>query len=224
MKDWILENTVVTQQQYDYFLDRVISHQSNDGLKRKKWRNVKNHPMIKIQSFTVYNPKLITSLSIKRTANNMYGYKGLEFLLITDYAEQNNIELPEKLKNDLLDSRLRAGKCDYLSIELMSFFKNSRVLIIRIDDCYIEDEPVTHVVVEIQTDKGSYILDATKNLFMETKQYFNMMGRVEVLNVVSSEKAKKDIDELISLGLGSELLGAEYFAFDEEIMNAVNRR
>ena len=69
MKDWILENTVVTQQQYDYFLDRVISHQSNDGLKRKKWRNVKNHPMIKIQSFTVYNPKLITSLSIKRTAN-----------------------------------------------------------------------------------------------------------------------------------------------------------
>lgn len=193
MKEWFLENTNITEQEYENALKFKEAQEIADASKNNLGRI-----MLIIESFTL-NPKFNKFLStflVRRLKNGSFSYKGIPFRFFHDIYEDPTLFTPD-----------RYGKCVQMSWDLarMSNF-----------------DVVTANCIDFKNEDGEeFVYDYTRNLIMEKKFYYKLLS-VQEIKVIPSDKFQRYANELEVLVREKHLDFTlfEFFCFPDEAIEA----
>ena len=115
---------------------------------------------------------------------------------IYTFNKLSNLLNKQEIKDEL-ESNRRYKKCHTKSIELMLILPKSFIL-----TGYVKrgHGKFLHSVVEIEKQKGPYIIDYTKNLVMPKEQYFKLTN-FEQIECISDEEFLEDIATMLQLNI-----------------------
>ena len=218
MKEWILENTTVTEERYDSLIN---SDTVNKG--REIEDNVKinyQHPFLTIGTFTLKKPSKLRCVfyNIKKEGK-YYLHKDLKFRVLAETI----FDKKEPYKKEFY-SKKRVGTCFMKSLDLAYNLKDNNIVTAMCDEPFIiPTEPFLHAFVcGIGKDGKEYVLDGTLNIIIEKDIYVKLYN-ARIISEIDGQKAKKDIELLKSKDLGHSILVHEYLCFPEEVMEGVKK-
>ena len=218
MKEWILENTTVTEDSYDNLINPNTVSKN-----RKIEDNVKinfQNPLYHICNFTLKKPsKLRCKFYNIKKEGNFYLYKDLKFRVLAETL----FDKKEPYTKELYSIK-RVGTCFQKSLDFGYNLKNSNIVVAMCDEPFIiPTEPFLHAFVcGVGKDGKEYVLDGTLNIIIE-KDIFIKLYNARIISEIDGEKANKDIDLLNSKDLAHSILAHEYLCFPNEVIEGVKK-
>lgn len=208
MKEWVLENTKVTSEQYDKYINSKYKEYSNIDF------NVvstipKKRTLYDIQLFSL-NPSFLNALKLGiKKKGKSYFKNGIEFQLLSDFYKDEN-----------LFTSNRYGKCALQSIKVALLTKANVVTAICTD---FREVKILHTFLIGYVDNfpKPMVWDYTMNLVMSVEDYYNLCD-VEVIKFIKNDDFRTFLEN-IKLGLqyGAEISSDEFLIFPEEINEAI---
>lgn len=214
MREWILENTTVTKEEYDSTincntLNRIVNKSDK---KRKKYTMTYKHPFTRIKVFTLKKPtRLRCILFGVKKEKDYFLYKDVNFKVLAE-----NIPC----KNNFLYSSKRFATCFQSSVEICNRLKKSKIITALCKEPFIiGDERFIHSFVScVREDKVELVYDATLNIIMEKDKYLELFD-AKILSEIEREKMIDDIIYLNENNVNVEKVTySEYLCFPEQIM------
>ena len=218
MKEWILENTVVTEERYDSLINpNTVS--KNRKIEAGVKINFKN-PLYHICNFTLKRPsKLRCKFYNIKKEGKYYLHKDLKFRVLAETL----FDKKEPYTKELYSIK-RVGTCFQKCLDFGCNLKNNNLVIAMCDEPFIiPTEPFLHAFVcGVGKDGKEYVLDGTLNIIIE-KDIFIKLYNARIISEIDGEKANKDINLLNSKDLSHNILAHEYLCFPEEVMEGVKK-
>lgn len=224
MKEWILENTEVTEEKYVHLinpntldLEDNNSENTNSQLENNSTKNkLFEHPILVINNFTYKQNYFLKKSKYKVTkTKDFYIYKEIKFRILSD--------LLKDMKKTLLSTK-RKGKCFELSIDiLMKHFNTNIITAMCINPLYKEPLPFLHgIILSKDTNGKEIILDTTFNTIIDKEVYLKLL-QANIISCISRDEfiddttliRKAKIDKYISL--------VEYLCFRDQIIKTTKR-
>lgn len=218
MKEWILENTSVTEDEYDALIngDTINMVDDDPGVKagvveRTKLtpRKLGEHPMLMIDEFTLKKTNILRKyLYDMKGKNGKYSYKGIKFFVLADMLKD---------MADILYSKKRNGSCfDLSSLICMEYTDTNIVTAMCIAPDYKEDFYFLHTFVVFAKNGKEYVIDATCNIVMEKSIYLDLF-KAKIISSISRDEYYNICGDIENFGLGNVITLAEYFCFPTEV-------
>lgn len=221
MKEWILENTTITEQEYDNLLNiNTVSikgkHQENHIT------DLSNHPIVNIAQFTSRKPSLTQRIRFKIikkkdiNKKNLYIYKQIKFYIISEFL--NNF------KAELLTLK-RHKQCFHLNFDICTTLNITSYLITALcqSPYYKKKKEYIHTFVLIITnDNQEYIIDGTINTIMSKDTYFNIF-KPQIISCIEKEQLKEDYKYIKPLEQVGLIYKAEYYCFKDKVINGIKK-
>ena len=191
-----------------------------------------NYIMAVIQSYTRFREKGVFSKLLKLAFEKKYkiDFSKIKFNEETkEYEYEFNGEvytfdrLSNKLENENikkeLESKRRCGKCHLESIELAIAQPEAYIL-----TGYVKsfDGKFLHSIVEIETKKGKYIIDYTKNVIMPKEEYVKLTC-FEEIERISDMEYLQHVQKIQSFSNISKLNLKVYTTFGKEIAKELEK-
>jgi len=176
MKDWILANTTVTEEEYDKIMQ--YNDYPEDANLTKVSEESKKQILLNIVAFTLNKPSIINKIvhQIKKL-NGVYYYKGYTFGLFYDCYQDND-----------LFSMKRYGRCHEMSSLILS--KEQKLKMVTAICRTFKNIPFLHSFLIWKDEfNKEYVYDYTENLVMNKEAYFDLLD-VEVINVMDYDTLK----------------------------------
>ena len=219
MKEWIIDNTTVTEERYDSLLNSSLI-KSNLYKKIKdntKYTIIHTHPFYRIGVFTYKKPtKLRCSIYGIRKNKNYYVYKDIKFKVLSETL----FEKKDPYKK-LLYSKKRIGTCISKSLDIGSNIRGSKIMIAICDEPFINPtKKLLHAFVIYEKNEKEYVVDGTFNIIMEKEIFFKLYN-ANIISQIESEKVVEDINLITKLDIDMYMF--EYFCFRDEIMEGVKK-
>lgn len=221
MREWILQNTEVTQEEYDKLLNLNtvrINGKSNVSQNDK----ISNHPMVNIVRFTSYKPtyshRRKYKVKRKKDVNKHYYY------------------IYEKIKFYILGEifSIIEEKCFCINRQSNCFYINSDTCLLPKINSYLitamcispfrtKQNPYIHTFTLLITPDGlEYILDGTSNVIMDKKTYYSIY-KPEIISCIPKEILKEELNLLKPFEEDERIYRAEYLCFRDKIMESVKK-
>lgn len=221
MKDWIIKNTNVKEEQYDNIFNTNIV-MINGVSKKATEKDASDHPIINISMFTFDYPTFfrIKKFKIKKIKDtnkkNLYIYKNIKFYILGE-------QIP-LYANELFTGK-RITQCFYLNSTLcLQANLNSYLITAMCKNPYRKNnDTYLHTFVLLKHDNGQdYILDGTANIITDKKTYFNIF-KPNIISCISKEKLKKDLELLKPFEESMQIYRPEYLCFTKETVKAAKK-
>ena len=222
MKEWILENTTVTEEKYNSLIneDTVIL----DGTEVKKDKNtyeLSNNPIINVYKFTEKKPTITRCMIYGiRKSKKYYIYKDIKFRVFAELMKTRKGDFYESLY-----SEKRLGTCFDKGMTICLSNKNSKIVTAMcIDPFLIPTKKFIHCfVIDTGKDGKEYVIDGTLNAVIEKQKYIDIYN-AEIITEIEEPKVFEFLD-LMSEGkeLGSNIDIAEYLCFPDEVIEGVKK-
>lgn len=223
MKEWILENTVVTEEKYDILINPNMLNMKNSNIEKEevKYKLFCNHPIIVINNFTYKKPSKLRCIlyGIKKD-KKYFIHKNVKFRIL---AETIVSDKKNKFYEELY-SKQRMGTC-FLKSENMCFnLKNSQIVTaICINPATKSLKKFLHCfVLTLGKDGKEYVLDGTLNVVIDKETYLNLFN-AKIISKIEREKMIKDEEFIKSKNLDELMSFAEYLCFPDEVMEGVKK-
>ncbi len=229
MKEWILKNTIITEEQYDSLINAntinmieesiTENDKKNEELTNEKTetlRKVFDHPLCTIDAFTLEKPTLLRKITYGvKGKNNEYTCKNIKFSILAEQLKD---------KQDILYSEDRKGICGDLSSYICAITPNTSIVTAMcIDPAYNDQHQFLHSFVIIKReDKKEYVLDSTFNIIIEKEEYLKLL-EAKVISNISRKKYYNDLSCLEKLNLGNSISLAEYLCFPDQVIDGVKK-
>lgn len=217
MKEWIINNTTLTEEKYDSLINATTLNN------KKIEADVKvnfEHPFYRIYYFTLKKPSKLRCLfyNIKKDGK-YYLYKDVKFRVLADII----VDKKSSYKKELY-SQTRLGTCYSKSLDLGFNLENSYIIIAMCDEPFIiPTKPFLHAFVCLKDKDGKeYILDGTLNIIIEKEQYIKLYN-ARIITKLDSKKVKSDINLFKSNNLGKSISVHEYLCFPDEVIEGVKK-
>lgn len=208
MKEWILENTSVTNEQYNRYINSKYKEYPNIDFNTVS-TIPKKRTLLDIQLFSL-NPSFLNVLKfgIKKKGNS-YFKNGIKFQLLSDFYKDK----------DLFTSN-RYGKCALESIKIALLTKANIVTAICTD---FREVKILHtfLIGYLDSYQKPMVWDYTMNLVMNVEDYYNLCD-VEVIKFIKNEDFRTFLENVkIGLQHGADINLDEFLIFPEEVNEAV---
>lgn len=223
MREWILQNTNVTDEQYDSLINPNTVNINGEKRNNKSLtpNNPSRQPMLNIDLYTQQKPNLKRKLKYKiiskkdSSKKDYYIYKKIKFYILAQIITE---------MEDILYSLERKGKCYNLSIKICAKYPETNIITaLCIDPYYKEPTPFIHTVTLYKAKDGKeYIFDTTFNIAIE-KEYYLKLLKTKIISNITREKLIEDIETIAEANLGEEIATVEYLCFPEQVMTAVKK-
>jgi hypothetical protein len=192
--------------------------------------DIKNSYIITmIQTYTKFREKSIFSKALKLYFEKKYkvDFSKIKFNEETksyEYEVEGEIYTFDKLSNKIdnkkikkeLESEKRYKQCHSKSLDLLLAYPEAYIVtgyVKRFDGKYL------HSIVEIEKEKGTYIVDYTKNIIMPKEQYEKLTS-FEELERISDMEYLQHIQKISNIpGIGLK----EYTTFGKELVKDLEK-
>lgn len=217
MKEWILENTEITEEEYDKIINpntvyiKDLTPISTDINKK--------HPFYNILTFTekkanFFRNKIYKIKQIKSNSHNHYIHQNIEFYILGEHI---------KYLTYLMYSKDRYGKCFYINSKICLLTNNSYLTTALCTSPFYNDKQFIHSFVTIQYNNKEYILDGIYNIIIEKEIYFNIFNP-KIISNIPREQLKSDLENIIEFEKVSQIYRGEYLCFPTQIMQSIKKR
>lgn len=217
MKEWILENTDVTEEEYDKLINpETITIEGVTTESNHTPNHYFEHPMLAIDLFTQNKPTTLRKLKYRVIKKKKtYIHKKIKFIILADLLKD---------MQEILFSINRKGKCFKLSSEILAQYGNTELLTAMcIDPFYKEPTPFLHSVIISKNNKNKeFILDATFNVAIEKETYLKLL-QANIISTISREDFINIINMVSEQNLGKFIALQEYFCFPEQVTSAIKK-
>lgn len=221
MKEWILENTSIKEEQYDSIinLNTVIINGKTNNLPNEK---IIDHPIINICMFSYEYPTLFRRMKykVKRIKDinkkHYYVYKNIKFYILGEFFPI--------IADEVFSSR-RLKQCFYINSKICLLPKINTFLITALctHPFKIPKKKYIHTFVLLKTEDGKkYILDGTSNTIMDKDTYFSIFNP-KIISCIPKEKLKADLELLKPYEKDKSIYRPEYLCFPKETLKAVKK-
>lgn len=221
MREWILENTNVTEQEYDNLLNiNTVSikgkHQENHIA------DLSNHPIVNIALFTSRKTSLIRrkkyKIIKKKDINkkNLYIYKQIKFYILSEFLE--NFE-------DELLTLTRHNQCFHLNFNICTKINIKSYLITALCQSPYDknnNEYIHTFILIINNDNQEYIIDGTVNIITRKDTYFNIF-KPQIISCIEKEQLKEDYKFIKPLEQAGLIYKAEYYCFKDKVIKGIKK-
>ena len=217
MKEWILNNTSVTEEQYDALINGdTINMVDDPGVKagvvdqlKLTPRKLGEHPLLMIDEFTLRKSNFLRKyLYDIKGKNGKYSYKGIKFLVLANMFKD---------MDDILYSKNRKGKCvDLSSLICMKYVDTKIVTAMCVAPDYKEDFYFLHTFVVFVKNGREYVIDATCNIVMAKDIYLDLF-KARIISNISRDEYYNICEDIECFDLGQDITLAECFCFPKEV-------
>lgn len=217
MKEWIIDNTTVTEERYDRLINKDTVNKSRELEKGVKINF--EHPLYPINNFTLKKPsKLRCKFYNIKKDGKYYIHKDLKFRVLAEIFDKK-----DPYRKELYTTK-RIGTCFAKSLDIGFNFEDSNIVIAMCDEPFIiPTESFLHAFVcGIGKDGKEYVLDGTLNVIIEKDIYIKLYN-ARIITKIDGQKVKKDVDLIKSSNLGRSVLVHEYLCFPEEVMEGAKK-
>lgn len=209
MKQWILENTSITEELYDSLINPVTVEMKDISEPVTK-QPLTDHPIINIDIFTIEPPTeaRLKEFDIQKD-KEYYIYKNIRFLILA--------EVLTPLKSILYGVK-RFGRCFHISIPIALITPNSKLVTAMCTDIFhINHERFLHTFVTLQDPETQeeYILDGTMNTIMPKEDYLKLFD-AQIISEIDKQEFIKAASLFSKLKIESEFSLLEYLCFPKE--------
>ena len=181
-----------------------------------------NHIYSVINLYTIHRDKFFTSFLIKKHFDNIVhedemvehyfdDHFDFYFFLLSDMIEGNK-RMVKDLKSDN-----RYHRCHESAIGMCLNDQEGNMKVLT-GFMPASDRKYHHSVIELNKDDNTLILDFTQNLVMLKDDYIKLYD-FEIVNEVTSEEIKKDVDIMIDLNMRTPF----YLFFRDELINDLKK-
>lgn len=223
MKEWILENTAITEENYNNLINPNMLNLKNSDLDQKevKYKLFCNHPIITINNFTYGKPtKLRCVLYGIKKDNKYFIYKNVKFRVLAETI----IEDPKDSFYKELYDKHRLGSCFLKSSDICFNMEDSKIITAICENPSTKSEKkFLHCFVSTNGKDGSeYILDGTLNVVIDRETYLNLFN-AKIISEIEREKMIEDVGVIKDNNLAESISFAEYLCFPDEVMEGVKK-
>lgn len=220
MKEWILENTTVKEEEYDSLIKSNTVNMVEEKDKQENREDYEidySHPFTTIKVFTLKKPtKLRCVLFGVKKEKDYYLYRGVKFRVLAE-------AIPSL--EEFLYAEGRNGKAFKTSIGICSLLSsaNDKVITALCNEPSLKgNKKFIHSFVVYTTNEGKeLVFDTSLNILMEKDQYLKLLG-AKIISEIPSEKVLSDVEYLIANDMAKEKATLyEYFCFPDQIMEGV---
>lgn len=226
-KNFKYDDSGINKNTYD------ILFSDHENIPEEERTSIENNYIIAvIQSYTRFREKGIFSKLLKLAFEKKhkidfskikYNEKNKEY----EYEFNGEVYTFEKLSNKLenknikkeLESERRYGQCHEKSIEISMALLESYIV-----TGYIKENKgkFLHSIVEIETKKGKYIIDYTKNIIMPKEQYVKLTS-FEELERISDMEYLQHVQKIQDFTNVSKIDLKAYTTFGKEIAKELEK-
>lgn len=215
MKEWILENTSITEEEYDSIIneDTILMHHKPST----KYIQDDNNPLINIAKFTLKKPSFFNRKKFKIIKkDNSYVYKEIEFYVLAEFL--TNIKA-------WLYSTERLHQCFILNSYICKELKaNCHLITALCKSPYGKDnqEYVHSFIIVITDNNQEYIIDGVTNTIMKKETYFNLYNP-KIISNISQKRLREEIPLINKFSKHNKISRGEYLCFPDQIITAVKK-
>lgn len=216
MKQWILENTSITEELYDLLINPVTVEMKDVSEPVTK-QPLTNHPIINIDIFTIEPPTetRLKEFGIQKD-KDYYTYQNIRFLVLA--------EVLTPLKS-LLYGVKRFGRCFTISVKIALITPNSKLVTAMCTDIFhINHERYLHTFVILQDPETQeeYVLDGTMNTIMKKDEYLKLFD-AQIISEIDKQEFIKTAILFSKLNIQDEISLLEYLCFPKETKIAAKK-
>lgn len=225
MKEWILENTNITEPEYDNTILILTSNTykpSNEPI-----NNIFNNQLVAIHTFTYKKPSTIRKILFNvKGKEDTYLHKNIKFKILAEQLENITSNLKyediEQLKK-ILYSIKRDHKCFSLSLQICDALENCYITTALCKNPYCKKESYfLHTFLIIEKNKTEYIIDSTFNIIMKKHTYLNLF-KAKIISKIDKETFLKDMEYIKNCQFANHINFSEYLCFKDEVMQAAKK-
>lgn len=217
MKEWILENTTVTEKEYDSLINPNTLHIEGESKPIKKESNkIFEHPILAIDAFTKQPPTLPRKIKYRIIKKkNAFLHQKIKFIILAEILEE---------MKEILYSSNRKRKCFELSIEILKKYNDVNIVTLMcINPQFKEPTPFLHAVTLAKDEYGNEIIfDTTYNIAIKKETYLNLL-KANIISNIPRDKFKDDYLLIIDLLKNNSIYLDEYLCFPEQVINGVKK-
>lgn len=205
MREWILENTTVTPEEYDRIAKYVNPPEKPSPVgKEYKKQILYALMMISLNKLTIFRrlKKAITK------NGRWFNYKGTDFILFSDIYNDPRLLSLERYGKCARSHEIALEMKTDICTGICKDYKNHRFL---------------HTFLLGIIDGEACVLDYTLNLVLKKDDYFNFMDVDVVSMIKNSNLVEYTINLLKNRNLGEVIDSHEFLCFPEQVNEAVLR-
>ena len=221
MKEWILENTDISSEEYDNLinLDTVSIKGKHNPQEPDP---IFTHPIIDISSFTLKKDTIFNRIKYKikkhqDNSNTFYECKKVKFFILSNFLHQ--------LKS-ILTSKRRLNQCFHLNAKicLMLDVKCYLVTALCQSPYYTNTKKYLHsFILIILKNNKEYIIDGTSNTIIEKNTYFELF-QPQIISCIDQKTLKQDLTLIEEYEQEGLIYKAEYYCFKDPIISSIKKR
>lgn len=222
MKEWVLNNTSVTEQEYDNIINSNTLKLKNSNLKEiyadYKLKKLSENPLGVINLFTLKKPSKFRCIVYRvKKEKNYFIYKDIKFSVLALNVEN------ERYKKELYSEK-RVGTCFDKSFDFCNSIDNSKIILAMcINPFFTTGKKFLHAFVEILGKDGKeYILDGTLNIKMEKDMYLKLLN-AKIISEMSRNEFFEYVKFIEENNLGSLITVPEFLTFPKQINEGVKK-
>lgn len=221
MKEWILENTSIKEEDYDSIIN-LNTTKINGKTNAKSNITIIEHPLFQIAKFTLQPPTFTQrrKYKIKRIKDAdkkfYYIYEKIKFQVLAETF---------KIMEETLFSLNRLEICFHINSTICILLKCKSYLITAMCTSPFRSDKLKylHTFVLIKDNNGNeYILDGTTNLILDKNTYYSLY-KPQVITIIEQEQLKEDLKLIKPLEDEEKLYRAEYLCFPKEVITSVKK-
>ena len=222
MKEWVLNNTSVTEEEYDNLISPNTLKLKNTNLEEiyadYKLKKLSENPLGVINLFTLKKPNKFRCIVYRvKKEKNYFIYKDIKFSVLALNVEDENY------KKELYNER-RVGTCFQKSFDFCKSIDNSKIILAMcINPFFTPEKKFLHAFVEILGKDGKqYILDGTLNICMEKELYLKLLN-AKIISEMSRNEFFEYVNFIEENNLGSLITVPEFLTFPNQINEGVKK-
>lgn len=217
MKEWILENTNIPEEEYDKLISSKTLHIEGESKPINTEQNkIFEHPILTIDQFTLQKPTIKSKLKYQiKTYKQGFIHKKIKFVILATILKE---------MEDILYSNNRKRKCFELSLEILKNYSGTYIVtLLCIDPQFKEPIPFLHAVTLTKDNEGNeLIFDTTYNVIMKKETYLKILNAT-IISIISREEFSKDITLIKDFLKKGYIYLDEYLCFREQTISAVKK-
>lgn len=216
MKEWILQHTEVTEEQYDTLINPITV--TFKGISKDITKEpLTDHPIININYFTFEPPteERIKEFNIQKE-KDYYLYQNIKFKFLAELLPSLNLDLY---------SQTRLGTCFNISIKICFMRPKSRIVTALCTDIYHQSHETflhTFVIITSLDDNQEYVLDGTMNTIIKKQEYFDLF-QAQIISDIPKNEFLRTSNLFSRLHINDEITLIEYLCFPKATTKAAKK-
>lgn len=216
MKEWILQHTEVTEEEYDALINPQLVYMENTKVEDIPYIPYTpfTNPIDTIDDFTLRKPNLLRKRKYKIiNEQDYYIHQNIKFYILA--------KMLKEMRRKLYTSR-RYHKCCQLSFEVASRLNECNIVTALCTNPFNKiKQKFLHTFVIYIKEGEEYVIDATLNAIIKKEIYFRLY-QPQIISTIPKSTIKEDFNIIKETKI-SDITATEYLCFKEPIMNVVKK-